>query len=197
MSDSHAVIHEGPEAASIRLLGFWVYILSDCVLFGTLFATYAVLAGHHADGPTARELFDLRGVAVETFCLLASSFTYGLASLAAARGRRDRVMGWLGATLVLGAAFIGLELREFSGLIAAGHGPQQSAFLSAFFTLVGTHGLHVTSGLLWMAVLAVQLALKGLTPTTGTRVMALGLFWHFLDVVWICVFTFVYLMGAV
>jgi cytochrome o ubiquinol oxidase subunit 3 len=189
-------IHEGREAASTRVFGYWAYIMSDCVLFGTLFATYAVLSRSYAGGPTGKQLFELRGVLIETFCLLASSFTYGLASLAVHRGRRFPVIGLLALTFALGAAFVGLEAREFAGLIAAGNGPQRSGFLSAFFTLVGTHGLHVTSGLIWMAALAVQIAVKGLTPTTSTRVMSLGLFWHFLDVVWICVFTFVYLMGA-
>jgi cytochrome o ubiquinol oxidase subunit 3 len=189
-------IHEGPEAASVRLFGFWAYIMSDCVLFGTLFVTFAVLSRNYAGGPAGKDIFDLRGVLLETSCLLTSSFTYGLASLAAPRGRRGLVLGMLGITFLLGASFVGLEIREFAGLAAAGYGPQRSAFLSAFFTLVGTHGLHVSSGLLWMAVLAAQILAKGLTPAVGTRVMSLGLFWHFLDIVWICLFTFVYLMGV-
>jgi cytochrome o ubiquinol oxidase subunit 3 len=195
-STAPAPIYEGREAASTRVFGYWAYIMSDCVLFGTLFATYAVLSRNYAGGPTGKQLFDLRGVLLETFFLLSSSFTYGLAALATPRGRRNQVIGFLGLTFVLGAAFVGLEIREFAGLIAAGHGPHESAFQSAFFTLVGTHGAHVTFGLIWMAVLAVQIAIKGLTPTTGTRVMSLSLFWHFLDIVWICLFTFVYLMGA-
>jgi cytochrome o ubiquinol oxidase subunit 3 len=193
---SHAVMHEGPEAASTRTFGFWVYIMSDLVLFGSLFATFAVLGHAYAGGPTGRDIFDLGNVAAETLCLLASSFTFGLATLATHAGRRPRVLSWLVVTIAFGAAFVGLEIREFSGLVAAGRGPQLSAFLSAFFALVGTHGTHVTFGLAWMAVLAVQIARKGLTPTTSTRVLSLGLFWHFLDVVWICIFTFVYLMGA-
>ena len=193
---SPAAAHDGPEAASTRTFGYWVYIMSDLVLFGSLFATFAVLAPNSAGGPTGRQLFDLRGVLVETGCLLASSFMFGLATLATHANRRASALGWLAATFAFGAAFVGLEIREFSGLMAAGHGPQVSAFLSAFFTLVGTHGAHVTAGLLWMAVLAIQVARKGLTPSTSTRVLSLGLFWHFLDIVWICIFTFVYLMGA-
>jgi len=198
MSDSAArrPIHEGAEESSDRLLGFWAYIMSDCVLFGTLFVVYAVLSRNYAGGPTGKDIFTLPRVMIETFCLLTSSFVYGLASWAASRGRRGPALGLLAVTFALGAAFVGLELNEFSGLVAAGYGPSRSAFLSAFFTLVGTHGLHVTAGLAWMAVLVVQVAVKGLTPTTGTRVLALGMFWHFLDVVWICLFTFVYLLGV-
>jgi cytochrome o ubiquinol oxidase subunit 3 len=194
--NTHTPVHESPESASNRVFGFWIYIMSDCILFASLFATYAVLGKSYAGGPTGKDLFELPGVLIETFCLLLSSFTYGLASLAMASGKRDRVVVWLSATFVLGAAFIGLELSEFGRLIAAGHGPGQSAFLSAFFALVSTHGLHVTVGLLWMAVLGIQILRKGLTPTNGTRVMTLSLFWHFLDIVWVCVFTFVYLIGA-
>jgi cytochrome o ubiquinol oxidase subunit 3 len=191
------LIHEGKEASSTRVFGFWAYIMSDCVLFGTLFATYAVLSGNYAGGPTGKEIFDLRGVLIETFCLLTSSFTYGLAALSANKGRRAPLLGFLAVTFALGAVFVGLEIREFAGLVAAGNGPARSAFLSAFFTLVGTHGLHVTAGLLWMAILAAQIAVKGLTPATGTRVMSLGLFWHFLDIVWICLFTFIYMTGVI
>ncbi len=206
---------------AVRLFGFWVYIMSDCILFASLFVTYAVLHASYAGGPTGKDIFSLPGVLIETMCLLASSFTYGLATLAMkrgglsalpglgrpqpsnpagyrgrARGRRNEVVGWLAATFVLGAAFVGLEAGEFRHLILEGNGPQRSAFLSAFFTLVGTHGLHVSCGLLWMLVLAAQILRKGLTATTNARVMTLSLFWHFLDIVWICVFTFVYLMGA-
>ena len=171
--------------------------MSDCILFASLFVAFAVLHARYAGGPTGRDIYNLRGVLVETMCLLASSFSYGLASLAAAHnGKRVRVVAWLAATFLLGAAFVGLEASEFRGLILDGNGPQRSAFLSAFFTLVGTHGLHVSCGLLWMLILAAQILRKGLTVTTSARVMILGLFWHFLDIVWICVFTFVYLMGS-
>ena len=189
-------VYEGREAASTRIFGFWTYIMSDCVLFGILFAAYAVLSRNYAGGPTGKEIFDLRGVLIETFCLLSSSFTYGLATVSAAKAKRGWLMGFMAMTFALGAVFVAKEIHEFSGLVAAGHGPGASAFLSAFFTLVGTHGLHVSAGLLWMAILAAQIAVKGITPATGTRVITLGLFWHFLDIIWICLFTFVYLMGA-
>jgi cytochrome o ubiquinol oxidase subunit 3 len=190
-------IYEGKEATSTRVFGFWAYIMSDCVLFGALFATYAVLSHSYAGGPNGKAIFNLQGVLLETFCLLTSSFTYGLAALFATWRQPAWLLGFLAVTFAFGTAFVGLEIREFAGLVAAGHGPSESAFLSAFFTLVGTHGLHVSAGLLWMAVLAAQIAVKGLTHTTGTRVMSLGLFWHFLDVVWICLFSFIYLTGVV
>ncbi len=192
MSESAAAHDTG----SIRLFGFWVYLMSDCVLFASLFVAYAVLHGSTAAGPTGRDLFSLPGVLAETLCLLTSSFTFGLASAALGRHRRGEVLSWLALTFVLGAAFIGLEASEFRRLILAGNGPQRSAFLSAFFTLVGTHGLHVSCGLLWMAVLAVQAVRKGLVGPVGVRLMSLGLFWHFLDIIWICLFSFVYLLGV-
>jgi len=184
------------DTASVRVFGFWIYIMSDVILFASLFATFAVLSGSYAGGPTGHELFKLPGVLTETFCLLVSSFTYGMAMLAMHRGSRNLVIAWLGLTFVLGASFVGLEITEFRNLILEGNGPTRSAFLSAFFTLVSTHGLHVSTGLLWMIVLMAQILKKGLTVTNSTRMMTLSLFWHFLDIVWICVFTFVYLMGA-
>ena len=183
--------------SSIRVFGFWVYIMSDCVLFASLFVAFAVLHASYAGGPTGKEIFGLPGVLVETLFLLTSSFTCGLASLAMKRAARGQLMAWLAVTVALGAAFIGLEGSEFRRLILEGNGPGRSAFLSAFFTLVGTHGLHVTCGLLWMLVLIGQVATKGLSETMRTRFVALSLFWHFLDIVWVCVFTFVYLSGAV
>jgi len=193
---AHADGHEHHDAASTKVFGFWIYIMSDCILFATLFATYAVVGRNYAGGPTGAMLFHLPDVLIETFCLLTSSFTYGLAMLAVRRGSRNVVLGWLGITFLLGASFVGMEVNEFYHLIIAGHGPGQSAFLSAFFTLVSTHGLHVSIGLLWMAIMGVQVATKGLNTANNTRLMNLSLFWHFLDIVWICVFTFVYLMGA-
>ncbi len=187
--------HHGDDGSK-TVFGFWVYLMSDCVLFATLFATYAVLSGNFADGPSGKDIFDLSYVAIETAFLLLSSVTYGMAMLALYRGDRARVMGWLAVTFVFGAAFIGMELNEFRHLIGEGYGPDRSGFLSAFFALVGTHGLHVVSGLIWMAVLMFQLMQKGINPRLGTRLQCLSLFWHFLDIVWICVFTFVYLMGA-
>lgn len=194
--DAHAGDHEHHDAGSNAVFGFWIYLMSDCVLFATLFATYAVLSGSVAGGPSGKDIFELPYVLVETFCLLISSFTYGMAMLAMNKGNQSAVMKWLAVTFLFGLAFIGMEVNEFSHLIGEGFGPDRSAFLSAFFTLVGTHGLHVTSGLIWMAVLMVQIVKNGLTAKNGTRLMCLSLFWHFLDIVWICVFTVVYLMGA-
>ncbi|HUI69403.1 MAG TPA: cytochrome o ubiquinol oxidase subunit III [Spirochaetia bacterium] len=197
---NNRVLRDGADGqhdpASIRLFGFWVYLMSDCILFASLFVTFAVLHTSYAGGPTGKDIFALPGVLVETICLLTSSFTCGLANVAMKRGVRTGVMGWLAATFLLGAAFVCLEASEFGRLILEGSGPGRSAFLSAFFTLVSTHGLHVTCGLLWMAVLVVRIARKGLNAVTSTRFMMLSLFWHFLDIVWICVFTFVYLIGV-
>ncbi len=190
------IVNGHDDAASMRAFGFWVYLMSDIILFASLFAAFAVLSRSYAGGPTGREIFRLPGVLVETICLLLSSFTCGLAMLARNRGRRGEVIGWLVVTFLLGASFVGLEVREFSILIMEGNGPGRSAFLSAFCTLVGTHGLHVTCGLIWMAVLTLQIAGRGLDGAAGTRMMTLSMFWHFLDIVWICVFTFVYLLGS-
>lgn len=191
-----------PEAAGhhdthdIRAFGFWVYLMSDVILFGTLFATFAVLSRSYAGGPGGRDLFDLSHTLGETMFLLFSSGTYGLAILAGHRGKKGWVLAMLATTFLLGIGFISMEIREFYGLIAAGDGPQASAFLSAFFTLVGTHGTHVSIGLIWMAVMMGQVATKGLTPPVRSRLLRLAMFWHFLDVVWIGVFTVVYLMGV-
>lgn len=193
---AHAAEHEHHDAGGNSVFGFWIYLMSDCILFATLFATYAVLSGSFAGGPTGKDIFELPYVLVETFCLLLSSVTYGFAMLAMHKGNQSGVMKWLAVTFLFGAAFIGMEINEFSHLIAEGFGPDRSAFLSGFFALIGTHGLHVFSGLIWMIVLMVQVAQNGLTATNQTRLMCLSLFWHFLDVVWICVFTVVYLMGV-
>ncbi len=193
---AHAAEHEHHDTGGNSVFGFWIYLMSDCILFATLFATYAVLSGSFAGGPTGKDIFELPYVLVETFCLLLSSVTYGFAMLAMHKGNQSGVMKWLAVTFLFGAAFIGMEINEFSHLIAEGFGPDRSAFLSGFFALIGTHGLHVFSGLVWMIVLMVQVAQNGLTATNQTRLMCLSLFWHFLDVVWICVFTVVYLMGV-
>ena len=193
---AHAAEHEHHDAGGNSVFGFWIYLMSDCILFATLFATYAVLSGSFAGGPTGKDIFELPYVLVETFCLLLSSVTYGFAMLAMHKGNQSGVMKWLAVTFLFGAAFIGMEINEFSHLIAEGFGPDRSAFLSGFFALIGTHGLHVFSGLVWMIVLMVQVAQNRLTATNQTRLMCLSLFWHFLDVVWICVFTVVYLMGV-
>ena len=183
-----------PENAT--LLGFWLYLMSDCLLFAVLFAAYGVLGGSYAAGPGPKDLFDLKLVAVNTSMLLLSSITYGFAMLEMARRRPTATLVWLGITGLFGLAFVGLELYEFQHLIHEGAGPQRSAFLSAFFALVGTHGLHVSFGIVWLVVLMVQVQRHGLTVPNVRRLACLSLFWHFLDVVWIGVFTFVYLMGV-
>ncbi len=178
------------------LLGFWLYLMSDCLIFAVLFAVYAVLGRNYAAGPSGADLFDLPLVALNTSMLLLSSITYGFAMLEMQRKRLRPVLAWLAVTGLLGAAFIGLELYEFAHLIHEGAGPQRSAFLSSFFTLVGTHGLHVAVGIVWLVTLMVQVARGGLILENRRRLMCLSMFWHFLDVVWIGVFTFVYLMGS-
>ncbi|ARS52110.1 cytochrome o ubiquinol oxidase subunit III [Kushneria konosiri] len=188
--------HEHHDPVATRVFGFWIYIMSDCVLFASIFATFAVLSTNYAGGPTSQELFELPFVLVETFVLLASSFMIGLSTLAMNKGNKQGTMLWLALTLLLGIVFVSLEIYEFHHFIAEGAGPQRSAFLSSFFTLVGTHGLHVTSGCLWAIVLLIQIATKGLTDMNRSRLMCLSLFWHFLHIIWICVFTIVYLMGA-
>ncbi len=186
--------HEHPEGAS-TYLGFWIYVMSDCLIFACLFATFGVLGGNYAAGPAPKDVFELPIVAVNTAMLLLSSITYGFAMLAMDRDKTGATLGWLAVTALFGAAFVGIELHEFAGLIHEGATPERSAFLSSFFTLVGTHGLHVTSGLVWMVVLMVQVATKGLVQANKRRLLCLSMFWHFLDVVWIGVFTFVYLLG--
>jgi cytochrome o ubiquinol oxidase subunit 3 len=178
------------------LLGFWIYLMSDCLIFACLFATYAVLGRNYAGGASGAELFDLPVVATNTAFLLVSSITYGFAMLAAQAGRVKPTLVWLAVTGVFGACFLGLELTEFAHLIAEGNGPQRSGFLTSFFALVGTHGLHVTFGIVWLITLMFQLGKHGLTPENIRRLTCLSMFWHFLDVVWIGVFTFVYLMGV-
>jgi cytochrome o ubiquinol oxidase subunit 3 len=183
-----------PEGSS-TMLGFWLYLMSDCLIFAMLFATYGVLGSSYAGGPGPKQIFELPLVAVNTSMLLLSSITYGFAMLSMGDGKKGAVQGWLAITGLFGLCFLGIEMYEFHGLIVEGYGPQRSAFLSSFFTLVGTHGLHVTFGFIWLVVLMVQVQLKGLIPANQRRLMCLSLFWHFLDVIWIGVFTFVYLMG--
>ncbi|MGR4893102.1 cytochrome o ubiquinol oxidase subunit III [Sphingopyxis sp. LARHCG72] len=185
--------------ASRRLVsgfGFWIFLLSDMVMFAVLFATFAVLRDATAGGPGGRELFDIPNVAVETVLLLLSSFTCGYAMLAAGSGDHRRTRIWLAVTILLGFCFLVLELREFANLIADGAGPQRSAFLSAFFALVGCHGLHVTAGLLWAVMLIAQIATQGLHPALERRLLCFSLFWHALDIIWVAVLTLVYLVGV-
>jgi cytochrome o ubiquinol oxidase subunit 3 len=178
------------------LLGFWIYLLSDLMVFACLFATFGVLGRSFAAGPSGADLFDLKLIAVNTAVLLLSSITYGFAMIAMQNRQRNGVIGWLAVTGVLGLAFLGIELYEFHHLIHLGAGPQRSAFLSSFFALVGTHGLHVLFGVIWLVTLCIQVRKHGLTRANTRRVACLSMFWHFLDVVWIGVFTFVYLMGS-
>lgn len=179
------------------ILGFWVYLMSDCVLFATLFTTFAVLHNNTAGGPTGKELFSLPYTLTETLILLVSSFFCGLGMLAAHRNERKKTIFWIALTLLLGLSFVAMELTEFTHLVQEGNSWQRSAFLSSFFTLVGTHGAHITVGSLWMIVMIVHVYKRGLTSSTLRRLKCLSLFWHFLDVVWIFIFTLVYLMELV
>jgi cytochrome o ubiquinol oxidase subunit 3 len=209
MSQAHAQLHDAEgrplfhlleehdhEAGGSTMLGFWIYLMSDCLIFAMLFAAYAVFGTSYAGGPKPSELFELPTVALNTTMLLLSSITYGFAVIAMQDGKKGSTLGWLAITGLFGASFVGIELHEFAGMIAEGATPQRSAFLSSFFTLVSTHGLHVSFGLLWLLTLMAQVGRHGLTVANQRRIMCLSLFWHFLDVIWIGVFTFVYLMGV-
>ena len=176
--------------------GFWIFILSDIVMFSGLFAAYTVLSGNTAGGPTGAELFNLRNVFIETMCLLFSSYTCGLGALSAEQRQPGRFYLFSVFTFVLGAAFLFIEISEFAGMVSAGAAPSRSAFLSAFFTLVGMHGAHVTSGLVWLSYMVAQVIAKGLRPRVLRRLLCFSLFWHALDIIWIGVLTLVYLMGA-
>ncbi len=187
---------EEPHPENGTALGFWLYLMSDCLIFAALFATYGALGRNYAGGAGGAELFDLSLVAINTALLLFSSITFGFAMLAKQKGSVKGTVVWLIITGLFGAGFLGVELYEFHHLIHEGAGPQSSAAMSAFFALVGTHGLHVTFGLVWLVVLLLQIGKHGLTRENNRRLMCLSMFWHFLDVVWIGVFTFVYLMGV-
>jgi cytochrome o ubiquinol oxidase subunit 3 len=193
---AHAANHGHHDVQESRGFGFWLYILSDLILFSALFATFVVQMRSFAGGPTGKDLFDLSYVAGETLLLLLSSAAYGMAVLAMQEDQRAQVLRWLGITFLLGLGFVLMEVHEFHQLIAEGSGPDRSGFLSAYFTLVGTHGTHVTFGLIWMAVLMLQVALKGLSEPVQGRLLRLSVFWHFLDIVWIGVFSVVYLLGV-
>ncbi|MBI2743273.1 MAG: cytochrome o ubiquinol oxidase subunit III [Chlamydiales bacterium] len=188
--------HLSEEVYDKTNFGFWVYILTDCILFGTLFATFAVVHKGTAGGPSGKELFSLPFVLAETLVLLLSSFTCGLGMLAAHTSRTKLMLGYI-ATFILGATFLYLEVSEFAHFVREGNSWERSAFLSAFFTLVGTHGLHITVGLIWMAVMMFQVMQRGVTETVFRRLSCLRMFWHFLDVIWIFIFTIVYLMGVI
>lgn len=182
---------------SKTVLGFWVYLMTDCLVFGTLFATYAVLHNETFGGPSSKDLFDLSTAFTETMILLFSSVTCGFAMLSSLKNRTNYVIGWLIITFLLGASFVAIEVTEFTHLVQEGNSWARSAFLSSFFALVSTHGLHVTVGLLWMLVMVGQIFFMGVTIPTFRRLVVFSLFWHFLDLVWIFIFTFVYLMGVI
>jgi len=184
------------DANDKTIFGFWVYLMTDCVLFACLFATYAVLHANTAGGPSGAELFKLPAVLAETLILLTSSFTCGLAMLAVHKGKKAHVLAGFAVTFLLGAAFLAIELSEFRSLVIEGNSWWRSGFLSSFFTLVGTHGLHITIGLLWMVVMMVRLIRQGFSRNMLRRLTMLSMFWHFLDIIWIFIFTIVYLMGA-
>jgi cytochrome o ubiquinol oxidase subunit 3 len=199
MSGAHAVA--GPSHLLTKRIitgyGFWVFLLSDIIMFSAFFSTYAVLVDATAGGPSGGDLFNLDSVALETVCLLVSSFTCGIASIGAQRRNGLWFYGAMAVTFVLGAIFLSLEIREFSGMVAEGAGPTRSAFLSAFFTLVGCHGLHVTGGLLWLLTMVAQVFAKGYRADIMRRLLCFSLFWHALDIIWVALFSVVYLMGAV
>jgi len=186
---------EAAETHEQRAFGFWLYLMGDAVIFALLFATYVIMVNNTAGGPAGKALFSLPNAAIETALLLVSSTTFGFASLCSKTGNRGGVLAWLLLTFVLGAGFVFLEIREFVGMIAQGAGPDRSGFLSAFFTLVGTHGVHVSMGLVWILIMSGQVMLKGLSVPVTSRLFRLGLFWHFLDIAWVGIFSIVYLPG--
>lgn len=181
---------------SKTLLGFWVYLMTDCVLFASLFAAYAVLQNNTFGGPSGKQIFELPNIFIATILLLTSSFTTGLVMLAVKKRNKNTILFWLSITWILGALFLILEFSEFRNMVLTGNSWRSNAFLSSFFTLVGTHGLHIFAGLLWAAVLAFQLVAKGLTENVSRRLHLFSLFWHFLDIIWIYIFTIVYLRGS-
>jgi cytochrome o ubiquinol oxidase subunit III len=196
--NAEALAADAPEseASEQRAFGFWLYLMSDAIIFSLLFATYAVMVGNTDGGPTGKTLFSLPNAFAETMLLLLSSITFGFATLAMRSGNAAGVRRWLLVTVVLGLGFVGLEMREFAGLVQVGAGPDRSGFLSAFFTLVGTHGAHVSVGLIWILVMTSQLMVKGLTVPVVSRLGRLAMFWHFLDIIWIGIFSVVYLPGV-
>lgn len=185
------------DAYSKVTLGFWIYLMTDCLIFAALFCTYHVLHNSTFGGPSSKDIFDLRTAFIETMILLFSTLTCGLGVLAAVKDKKNAIIGWLIVSFLLGASFVAIELTEFRDLVQEGYSWTRSAFLSSFFTLVGTHGFHVSIGLLWILVMMAQIAYKGVTVDTFRRLVVFSLFWHFLDLVWIFIFTFVYLMGVI
>ncbi|MDB5163752.1 MAG: cyoC [Candidatus Saccharibacteria bacterium] len=198
MADTMTTEMTHEEAANNRaMFGFWVYLMTDLLMFGVLFAVFAVLHNNTAGGSSGRELFKLKLALIETFLLLTSSFACGLAMIAARQGNKNQVLAWFTVTFVLGVAFLSLELTEFGQLIHDGNTPSSSAFLSSFFTLVGAHGLHITLGLLWMVIVMAYVLARGLSSSMVRKLTMLSLYWHFLDIVWIFIFTIVYLRAFI
>lgn len=189
--------HEHDDHAELKTFGFWVYLMTDLILFSVLFATFGVIGKNYAGGPEPKTLFDVPYLFGETMLLLFSSVTFGFATIALHKGRQKQMLAFMAVTGLLGLGFLSMEVNEFVHLIAEGAGPDRSGFLSAFFTLVGFHGLHVTFGLLWLIVMMVQIVKSGFTSGVKSRLARLSLFWHFLDIVWVGVFTFVYLFAVV
>ncbi len=196
LSARDEIAAEQAERYEQKEFGFWLYLMSDAILFALLFATYVVMVGNTAGGPTGKTLFSLPRAGGETLALLLSSMTFGFATVALASAKKREVLMWLLVTAALGLCFIGLEFSEFYGMVQAGAGPDRSGFLSSFFALVGTHGLHVSIGLLWISVMIGQILIKGLTAPVASRLVRLGLFWHFLDIIWVVIFSVVYLPGV-
>lgn len=202
MIAEHELQHDVPlefatEDGSLRVLGFWVFLAAEVVLFSCLFATYIIMHGMTAGGPTSKQLYDVKGFAWETFFLLTSSFTCGIATFEMRRGNKKGVIAWLLVTIAFGLGFLGFEIQEFVADVHAGATMQRSGFLTAFFTLVGTHGAHVSMGILWMTSVVIQIARRGIDSMTSRKMFIVSLYWHFLDVVWIFIFTAVYLTGKV
>lgn len=195
ISSSH--LHHEQESYAKTVFGFWLYLMSDCILFASLFATYAVLHKNTYAGPSSHDLYNLPFVLKETLILLSSSFTCGLGLYYARQQQKAKTLLFFALTFLLGVSFLTLEISEFVELAQAGNSWARSAFLSSYFALVGTHGLHITAGLLWILVLMLYVIVKGLTPSNLKKMMCLSLFWHFLDLVWIFIFTIVYLMGVI
>ena len=194
MKTLETIDHSDPYEKTI--FGFWVYLMTDCILFATFFTAYAVLHKNTDGGLSSKELFNLPYALTETLILLISSFTCGLGFLSLQKGKKNQVIGWFAITFLLGLSFLVMELMEFTHLVQSGNSWQRNAFLSSFFALVSTHGLHITFGLIWILVMIVQVAAKDLTSSTIRRITCLSLFWHFLDLIWIFIFTFVYLLGV-
>lgn len=188
--------HGHGDHADLKTFGFWVYLMTDLILFSVLFATFSVIGRNYANGPSAKELFEVPYLFIETMLLLISSVTFGFAIISMNKGNQKQMLSFMVITGLLGLGFLAMELYEFAHMIGEGAGPDRSGFLSAFFTLVGFHGMHVTFGLLWLVVMMVQIVKMGFTPGVKSRLARLSLFWHFLDIVWVGVFTFVYLVGV-